>query len=408
MDRRGILLGSALSAAAVALPGRPAAARPSLGDYPEHRTAARLEADRAYAARQVAALSAADDRLLDRLRARQDGAPAGLRFYRHRSAGTGTEVLVARERAAGGGLDVVVPLGYVIKAQDYPWRTEGPPAAPAVARAAVRVALVDTGLAAKPRTDGWLDGVPIGPANTDPLDVLAPAGRLDWGAGHGTFTAGIVRRVAPQCEIVAYRFTRGDGLGTDQDVAALLLRAAAEGHQAGVPTIINASLGTPGIDGAPPAAMRAAIELISARYPDVLVVAAAGNMGTAEPVYPAAFDTVVAVGALTDDLRPAPFSSHGPWLTCSTVGVGVVSTFVPGVSPPEPDPGHPDQVFGPDAWAMWTGTSFSAPQVSGAVARLCAENPGVTARAALDLLLADRPKLPGYGKVLRLLPGTPT
>jgi subtilisin family serine protease len=60
-----------------------------------------------------------------------------------------------------------------------------------------------------------------------------------------------------------------------------------------VPTIISASLGTP------------------TAYQHVLIVAAAGNLGTSDPVYPAAFDSVVAVGALTDDLSPAPFSSRG-------------------------------------------------------------------------------------------------
>jgi thermitase len=442
MDRRGLLIGGALSAAAVTLDGPAASAGPAIEEYPEHRTAAQLRADSAYAARQVEALASSDDRILDRLGARQETATGGLPFDRYRSAGSGTEVLVARGQIvvgpdsrvvpqarlvhsakgpaqlarevarlrAGGidaGMNLVVPLGYVVKAQDYPWVTQGPGPAPATGQARVRVALVDTGIGGKRRTDGWLDGVAVGPANTDPLDVVAPAGRLDWGSGHGTFTAGIVRRVAPQCEIVMYRFTRTDGLGTDRDVADLLLRAAADGHQAGVRTIINASLGTPAVDGAPPVAMRAALDHISANYPDVLVVAAAGNMGSAEAIYPAAFGGVVAVGALMDDLSPAPFSSRGPWLTCSTVGVGVVSTFVPGVSPPEPDPSHPDQVFGADAWAMWSGTSFSAPQVSGTVARLCAENPELKTRPALARLLAGRPQLPGYGRVLRVLPGTP-
>jgi subtilisin family serine protease len=154
--------------------------------------------------------------------------------------------------------------------------------------------------------------------------------------------------------------------------------------------------------------MRDAVELITATYPDVLIVASAGNLGNTEPVYPAAFDEVVAVGALTDDLQPAPFSSHGDWVNCSSVGVGVVSTFVSGVEPPEPQPDQPDQVFGANPWALWSGTSFSAPQISGAVARLCGDAPGLKPRAALDALLAGKPSLPGYGSTVRLLPGTPT
>jgi hypothetical protein len=403
IGRRTLLVGGMLGAASVALPGR-AAAKPGAGwAFPEHRTATRLAADRVHAARQMRSLSGAPERarqIVERLRARQE-AVAGLRFDRRRAVGTGTEVLVARD----GGL--IVPLGHTIKSDDYPVPVPPLGRAPAVAPAPVRVALVDTGIAAAGRGDGWLADAVVGADAVDPLDVMPAAGRLDWGAGHGTFTAGIVQRVAPGCEIVAYRFTRGDGLGTDADVAAALLRAAADAHRDGVPTIINASLGTPAADGAPPPAMRAAIEHIAATYPGVLIVAAAGNLGSDEPVYPAAFDGVVAVGALTDDLRPAPFSSHGSWLTCSTVGVGVVAPFVGGTLPPEPDPNFGDQTFGADAWAMWTGTSFAAPQVSAAVARLCHEH-GLAPRAALDLLLADRPHLDGYGRVLPLLPGTPT
>jgi subtilisin family serine protease len=181
---------------------------------------------------------------------------------------------------------LVVPLGYVVKGDDCPVVTAGPGAAPpAGAPAAVRVAMIDTGIPAQPRGDGWLAGVSVPPA---------------------------------------------------------------------------------------------------------------------------AFDGVVAVGALTDDLRPAPFSNHGSWVRCSAVGVGVVSTFVTGIEPPEPQADQPDQVFGADSWALWSGTSFSAPQISGAVARLCGEEPGRTPRAALDALLAGQPELPGYGRTVRLLPGTLT
>jgi subtilisin family serine protease len=317
------------------------------------------------------------------------------------------DIAALRTRGIVAAMNVVVPLGHIIKGDDHPAPTQriSPPSGAAVA--SFRIAVVDTG-AAPARGDGWLDDVIVGPDDRDPLDVLAPAGRLDWGAGHGTFVAGVVRRVAPHCEIVAYRFSRGDGLGTDKDVAAALLRAAHEAHEAGIPTVINASLGTPAIDGTPPLAMQEAVRFIAVSYPDVLIVAAAGNLGTAERIYPAAFDGVVAVGALTHDLQPAPFSSHGPWVRCSATGVGVVSTYVRGVVPPEPEPGLPDRVFGADAFALWSGTSFAAPQVAGAIARYCQEHPNVTPRSALDALLAGRPLLPGYGRALKLLPGTPT
>jgi thermitase len=315
--------------------------------------------------------------------------------------------------------NMIVPLGHVIKGNDLPSATAGPgnyppPKIHAAASADVRVAVIDTGITPEDRTDDWLDAITRQPDNTDPLDVLPDDGqghgdgRVDWFAGHGSFAAGVVQRVAPFCEIVAYRFTRSDGLGTEKDVAEAMIRAAEEGDRDGVRLIISASLGSPGINGVPPLALRDAVQLIASRYPDVLIVASAGNMATTEPMYPAALDTVTAVGALTNDLQPAPFSSHGDWVDCSTIGVGVVSTFVAGRMPPEEDPHVPDFVFPPNAWAVWSGTSFAAPQISGRVARACQDNPGLTPRAALEALLAGLPEIPGYGKILRVLPGTPS
>ena len=45
------------------------------------------------------------------------------------------------------------------------------------------------------------------------------------------------------------------------------------------------------------------------------------------------------------------------------------------------------------------------PQIAGAVAQLCQLN-NVTPRVALSQLLDGRPTLPGYGYVVRILPGT--
>ena len=149
------------------------------------------------------------------------------------------------------------------------------------------------------------------------------------------------------------------------------------------------------------------MEFVAANFPDVVIVASAGNDGTAQEMYPAAFEQVVGVGALTADHRPAGFSSFGPWVTCSCVGAGVVSTFVKGVLPPQAIEGRDDVKFDLGAFAVWSGTSFSAPQVSGAVARLSQMN-GQTPREALADLLAHHRTVPNYGVILdELLPGTP-
>ena len=54
-----------------------------------------------------------------------------------------------------------------------------------------------------------------------------------------------------------------------------------------------------------------------------------------------------------------------------------------------------------------SGTSFTAPQISGAVAYLCGQNPALQPQAAFDDLLANRPTLDKFGVVVHLLRGTP-
>jgi subtilisin family serine protease len=113
---------------------------------------------------------------------------------------------------------------------------------------------------------------------------------------------------------------------------------------------------------------------------------------------------VVAVGALTQSLTSADWSSRGSWVDCSTIGEGIRSTYVEGQENLIVDPTDPDR-FPPDAWALWTGTSFAAPQVAGAVAQIAQEQ-GLTPRQALRQLLVGRPFIPGYGRAVEILPPT--
>jgi hypothetical protein len=253
------------------------------------------------------------------------------------------------------------------------------------------VAVLDTGVDARSRTDGWLAGLATAD-NTDPLIDSVLDGVLDVGAGHGTFVAGIVQRTAPSAVLRAYRTLDSDGVGSDARVGATVVRAAEDGAD-----VVNLSLGTRTVDDEAPIALEAALELLAERHPDVLVVAAAGNDGDERPCWPAAFPDVVSVAGLTASSGPAEWSTHGDWVTCSTVAEDVVSTFVEGRRPGVF--GERTTVFGADPWASWTGTSFATPQVAAAVAERSADR-GVTPRQALAELLADRPELPGYGVVL--------
>jgi subtilisin family serine protease len=359
------------------------------------------------------------DRLLRELQYTQISAdfPEGLPLRKYTVADRGAEQLVQdrdRIRAAVPDAEVdlnyVVTAGHLVKADDYPRKAEAAHRcySPEWIRChpvtrQVTVAVIDTGINHLSRTDGWLTGIPQGAANIDPLDVfpVPPDGLLDLSAGHGTFVAGVVEQVAPACTIVVYRVVDTQGMGASYDVAKAIIRAAEDGAD-----IINASLGTMTVDDLPPLTFTTALDVVQPDHPDVLIVASAGNMGQETPMFPAAMKGVVGVGALAADLTPAPWSNHGFWVNCSAVGVGVISTFVEGEEP------HTDakgtvvtEHFGPDDWAIWSGTSFSAPQIAGKVAQLC-QMSNVRPAVALGQLLAGQPVLPGYGHVIPILPGT--
>jgi subtilisin family serine protease len=275
-----------------------------------------------------------------------------------------------------------------------------PGGGPAGAGRVVRVAVVDTGLPSDPRTDGWLSEVPRTGDNIDPLDAL-PAGRdglLDYQAGHGTFVSGIIRRVAPQAEIRMYRAADSDGFASDHDIAEAILRAHDDGAE-----IINLSLGgRTADDQAPPATAEAVATVRRESGGATVIVAAAGNYGDDTRVWPAALPGVEAVAGLTAYLSPSAWSSYGPDVRFATVGEGIRSTFVPGVESPVFDP-DPD-VFGENPWAMWSGTSFAAPQIAGAVARISYEE-GLEPRAAVDKLDEYGKPIDGFGKAMRVLRG---
>lgn len=266
-----------------------------------------------------------------------------------------------------------------------------------------KVAIIDTGITAEIRTDGWLKTIPRPLADIDPLTAFPLSARdpyLDLDAGHGTFVAGLVQRVAPDAEITVYRAIDSDGIASEVAVACEMIRAVRNGAQ-----IVNLSLGCQTPDDAPPVAIAAALEVIGELEREtghqVLVVAAAGNFGDTRPCWPAAFRGVVSVAALAPDMMPTQFSSRGFWVTCSTIGQGLRSTFVEGQLSPlvSPQP----TIFRPDSWAVWSGTSFTAPQVAGELARLCQEEE-LKPREALSRLLAQGEPLPDFGQALQILP----
>jgi len=318
-----------------------------------------------------------------------------------------------RLRGHSASLSYITPTAPVHKHPPAPLPGPGDTTLALAPRAAVRpakvakVAVIDTGITDQRRTDGLLADIPRTPQNIDPLNrfpVSGPDQYLDFDAGHGTFVAGIIDQVAPHAEISVYRVVDTDSVASEVDVACAMIDAVKAGNQ-----IINLSLGCQTHDDFPPVALQAALtviaELDAAKPADekTIIVAAAGNCGDTRPFWPAAFPEVTSVGGLNPNMTPSPWSSHGFWVTCSTVGQGLFSTFVAGQESPQVDPAA--TIFpAPNPFAIWSGTSFAAPQVAGAIARLY-QAPGVTPRAALDQLLQVGVPIPGFGQAVQILRG---
>jgi hypothetical protein len=267
----------------------------------------------------------------------------------------------------------------------------------------VRVVIIDTGVYGD-RGDGWLVGLDT-EDNREDLDDLPQNGLLDLAAGHGSFCAGIVQQIVPDAHIVVVKELDSDGLAHELRVARALVREVREGLEGGQHVIVNLSFGAETADDERPVALGVALEIIDEESRkaelETVVVAAAGNFGHARPCYPAAFPTVTAVAAVTQGMLPAEWSSRGAWVDVCTIGEGVRSTFVPGKESPSVD--YDFEEFPQDAWALWSGTSFAAPQVTGAIAKIAIDD-GVTPTEAKRRLLAGAKEIPLYGKQVEILP----
>lgn len=220
------------------------------------------------------------------------------------------------------------------------------------------------------------------PNDVDLLDLNGHPG-LDTQAGHGTFICGLVNRLAPDLLIDIQLVLNPVGFGDDAMVAVGLAESEA--------SVLNLSLGGYTADDRPPPALQAALHRLGRNR---VVVAAAGNNGSDRPFWPAACKNVVAVAALDTTggtPRAAKFSNRGPWVDACAPGVDLHSAYVQGVH-------DIAGVENFDGFACWSGTSFAAPLVAAAIARIVTEgaSPRVAAAQLLDGL-SSLPDLEEFG-----------
>jgi subtilisin family serine protease len=238
-------------------------------------------------------------------------------------------------------------------------------------------------------------------------------GELDTDTGHGTFIAGIVRQIAPDARVLAIRVMHSDGVAYESDIICALglladRVASAEGDPAKMVDVVSLSLGffSESPDDVVASPLGQVIEELLQL--GVTVIAAAGNFATNQRWFPAALAglptpqgrvPLISVGALNPNGSRASFSNAGRWVTAWATGAVVTSTYptdINGSRAPELEvtgQPHARASLDPDdysaGFAMWSGTSFSAPLLAAYVAQA---------------LMADATDVPG----LRLdVPGSP-
>ncbi len=289
----------------------------------------------------------------------------------------------------------------------------------------------DPGLLPRGPVDG--PGLRVGVLDTAMSDNRVLAGRFrsddfvpekgphpTW-AGHSTFIVGRILQRAPGADVRVRQVLGGRyGTSTAWELAEGMASFLGSGTE-----VLNLSLGCFTDDDEPPFLLVRAVDALAA---EMIVVAAAGNHGRrsypmpaldedgkpewrpeplspSSPMWPAAIDGVVAVGAANIggsgdavQMTPADFTPVDvPWIQLWAPGVAVVSTYLEGeavatlwewnddgtVSAPKP---WHDTFHG---WATWSGTSMSAGDVTGEIAGI-AQRCNVGAVEAYRMI-AERP-----------------
>ena len=224
--------------------------------------------------------------------------------------------------------------------------------------AGVKVAVLDSGIEAEhPAIGGRVAGYVAISEGPDGL-VYDTAPHADL-YGHGTACAGIIRSLAPDCELYSVR-TLNAALSGHGSVFAAGLRWAIDNGM----DVCNLSLGT--TNRAHFGVFHELTDL--AYFRNVLLVTAANNMPV--PSFPSVYASVIAVAA-HDEPEPERFYYNpAPPVEFGAHGIDVRVAWMRGRT------------------ITTTGNSFAAPHITGIMARILAKHPGMTLYEAKSVLRA--------------------
>jgi subtilisin family serine protease len=210
-----------------------------------------------------------------------------------------------------------------------------------------------------------------------------------------------INGVAPRATVIPVKVLNQNGSGWSSVIARGIMYVAdlKAGPLAGSPVVINMSLGGPSLDPLEKAAIDYAISK------GVIIVASAGNAGTAGMGYPGAYGPVISVAAsgwvgewtssiwwyasgVADPTNPydfyiADFSSRQK--TGQDLDVAAPGSWV--VGPYQTNSGKTSYFF-------LGGTSMASPHVAGIVALMAQKFPALTATQAEGILEASATVLP--------------
>ncbi|MBX3742706.1 MAG: S8 family serine peptidase [Akkermansiaceae bacterium] len=232
--------------------------------------------------------------------------------------------------------------------------------------AGVRVAIIDGGIVGHPGL----------PRIAETVDVTPESGNPSEPVDHGTAVASIISGtnprgpgIAPAASLISIRVVDGTLRSDSLSFASGLL--AAVDHRA---HLVNVSMGTSEDNPL----IREAVEIV--QRSGAVIIAAAGNSAQEQAAYPAAYPGVISVGAVDASGMQVEFSNHADMLSITAPGYAV-NTAAPGGN-----------------YVRMSGTSASAPFVTGAIAATISTSPTMlTPRQAAEIVMghADEAGIPG-------------